>query len=198
MVVKQATIATTWRVDGLIWYEYRDDNPPGVFTSDFGHMGIIFNDGTWKPAAHAWNKTNFFVGNGHVDMMPVPLPATITGLVAKDQQLYDGLEHWILVAWNPRHAGAVQISVQFTTSVSTATLHDFASADSTPVMPSGNVVTIDVGHEPILLVVECTPGSNCSIVAGADVLGTIIWILLVGSAALVGLIAVVTMRRRKP
>ncbi len=198
MVIKQATIATTWRIDGLIWYEYRDDNPPGVFTSDFGHMGIIFNDGTWKPAAHAWNWTNRFLGNGHVDMMPVPLPATITGLVAKDQLLHGGLERWVLVAWNPRHAGLVQASIQFTTSISTATLHDFASAGSTPITVAGSMVSIEIGHDPLLLVVECTPGSGCSIMAGADVLGTITWILLVGSAALVGLIVATTSRRRNP
>ncbi len=196
MVVKQATIATTWRIDGLIWYEYRDDSPPGVFTSDFGHMGIIFNDGTWKLAAHAWNWINRYLGNGHVDMMPVPLPDTITGIVAKDQLPYGGLERWVLVAWNPCHAGNVQISIHFTTSVSTVTLHDFASASSIPVTVTGNLVSIEIGHEPVLLVIECTPGSNCSIVAGADVLGTIIWILLGGSAVLLGLIAVATTRRR--
>ncbi|MBN2153459.1 MAG: hypothetical protein JW839_18535, partial [Candidatus Lokiarchaeota archaeon] len=160
MVIKQATIATTWRVDGLIWYEYRDDSPPGAFTSDFGHMGIIYNDGTWKPAAHAWNWTNNFLGNGHVDMMPVPIPATITGIVAKDQLLHGGLERWVIVAWNPRHPGRVQASIQFTTSVSTAALHDLASASFDPVPVTASAVPIDIGHEPILLVVECAPGSS--------------------------------------
>ncbi|MEX2682547.1 MAG: hypothetical protein Q6373_013185 [Candidatus Sigynarchaeota archaeon] len=196
MVIKQATIATTWRVDGLIWYEYRDDNPPGVFTSDFGHMGIIFNDGTWKPAAHAWNWTNKFLGNGHVDMMPVPLPDSITGLVAKDQQLYDGLERWIVVAWNPRHHGAVQTSIQFTTSIVKAMLYDHASTHSVQVTPAGNTMIIDVGHEPVLLVVDCAPGSSCTFVACLDLLGGLFWMLLGGSAMLVGLVVVVSTLRR--
>jgi hypothetical protein len=197
MVIKQATIATTWCIDGLIWYEYRDDSPPGVFTSDFGHMGIIFNDGTWKPAAHAWNWTNKFLGNGHVDMIPVPLPDTITGIVAKDQQLYGGLERWVIVAWNPHHYGPVQTSIQFTTSIANATLHDYTSSNSNKVTPSGNTISIDVGHEPVLLVVDCTPGSSCTFVASSDVLGSIMWTLLGGSAVLVGLVMFVSARRRE-
>jgi len=196
MVIKQATIATTWRVDGLIWYEYRDDSPPGVFMSDFGHMGIIFNDGTWKPAAHAWNWTNRFLGNGHVDMMPVPLPDTIAGIVARDEQHYGGLERWIIVAWNPRHHGTVYASIQFTTNIANATEFDHASASSARVASAANFVSINVGHEPVLLVVDCAPGSSCTFTASSDVLGGVMWALLGGSAVLLGLAVAVPARRR--
>jgi hypothetical protein len=198
MVIKQATIATTWRVDGLIWYEYRDDNPPGVFTSDFSHMGIIFNDGTWKMAAHAWNWTNNFLGNGHTDAMPIQLPATITGLVAKDQLPHGVLERWVVVAWNPHHAGVVGTTLRFTTGIDAVTKYDFKSGLGTAMIHASNSISIDVSYDPVLLVVDCAPGSSCTIETTADVLGSTTWTLLVGSAVLVALVVAITTRRRKP
>lgn len=196
LVVKQTTIATSWLLDGLIWYEYQDNEYPGVFNAiGAEHMGIIYINGTWKPAAYAWNWTNRYLGNGHVDLMPVQVPRPITGIVAKDQHLYGGLERWIVVAWNPYNAGRVPTRLQFNTAITRASLHDYASPGVTDLMPSSDSIVIDIGYEPILLVIDCPVGANCIIIPGADALGIIFWILLGLSLGLLSITGLMTLRR---
>ncbi len=82
MLAKQMAIAVSWQVDGFNIWEYRDWDPPGVFTRDFPHAGIVYNDASWKCATYACNWTNHYIGNGHMNLMPVSFPYPTTGIVA--------------------------------------------------------------------------------------------------------------------
>ncbi|MEX2753928.1 MAG: hypothetical protein Q6365_000950 [Candidatus Sigynarchaeota archaeon] len=186
LMAKQMAIATSWGVEGFNIWTYRDFEPPGSYAAEFGHCGILYNDASWKGATHAINWTNHFIGNGHSNLLPVAFPGPLTGIVAKDSEHVGGKERWAIVAWNAAHQGLVSARFEFGTGVSRAVVHDYASNGSAALAVQAGATGIDIqiGHEPVLLVVDCTPGGNCVVLVQADVLGGVLVGLVAASVAL--------------
>ncbi len=201
MMAKQMAIATSWGVEGFNIWTYRDFEPPGSYVDEFGHCGIVYSDASWKGATYAINWTNHYVGNGHSDLMPVAFPQPLTGIVARDEDLVDGTERWVIVVWNPAHQGMVSARIDFGTGISRAVAHDYASNGTTELAVHAGATGMDiqVGYEPELLVIDCVPGGSCVLSVQADVLGGIFVGLLVASAILlVGLFYLSARRMRAP
>lgn len=187
MIAKQMAIAITWPVDGFNIWEYRDWDPPGAFTRDFPHAGIVYQDASWKGATHACHWFNTQVGNGHMSVMPVRFPFSLAGVATRRGDLVDGLERWAVVAWNHRHHGALLARVEAGRAVHAVTIHDHASAETTPVpvVAGANGFDVLAGHDPVLLVIDCEPGAMLSITVVADVAGGLAIALLAAAIALV-------------
>ncbi|MFX0100311.1 MAG: hypothetical protein ACFFCS_12080 [Candidatus Hodarchaeota archaeon] len=198
MMIKQIAIATSWGVDGFNVWTYRDYAPPGEFTGEFAHCGIFYVDMTWKPAAFAFNWTNHLLGNGFVDLMPVTFPNGITGIVGKDQRLFNGNERWIIIAWNPNHQGKIMTNIQFGSQIQDARVFDYGSNDSTALDARGSEsLQMDIGYEPLLLVVDALPGGTCQFTVVFDGLGTAFIGILVASLALVVITHAFILRKGK-
>jgi hypothetical protein len=197
MMAKQMAIATSWGVEGFNIWTYRDFEPPGSYAPEFGHCGIVFSDASWKCVTYAINWTNHFVGNSHTSLMPVVFPQPLTGIVARDAILVGGKERWAIVVWNPAHQGMVNARIDFGTGVSRAVSHDYASDGTTVLAVQGGATGLDiqVGYEPVLLVIDCAPGGSCVLGVTADVLGGVFTGLLVASAIL--LVGIVSLSARK-
>ncbi|HME53668.1 MAG TPA: hypothetical protein VKM55_15685 [Candidatus Lokiarchaeia archaeon] len=200
MLIKQMAIATSWDVDGFNIWTYRDFEPPGQYTMEFSHNGIVYYNASWKMATYACNWTNRFLGNGHMTLMPVSFPQPLAGIVAKDSRLVNGKERWVIVAWNPQHQGNVDVHVDFKSIVSDARSYDYTSDASTNLLPSNDTgLDTQLSYEPVLLVVDCDVGGSCSIVIHDDPVGTIFNLLLLASAALIAgnIICIVVMKLKK-
>ncbi|MBN2151918.1 MAG: hypothetical protein JW839_10755 [Candidatus Lokiarchaeota archaeon] len=199
MMAKQIAIATSWGVEGFNIWTYRDFEPPGSYSAEFGHCGIVYSDASWKGVTHACNWTNRFIGNGHSMLLPVAFPSPLTGIVARDGVLVGGKERWAIVVWNPAHQGAVDARIGFGTGLSRAVAHDYASngTNELDVQAGATWIDIQVGYEPTLLVVDCIPGGNCVLSVQADVLGGAIVVLVVASAALLVGVACLSLRRAR-
>nr|MDO8112292.1 hypothetical protein [Candidatus Sigynarchaeota archaeon] len=185
MMIKQMAIATSWDVDGFNIWTYRDFEPPGVY-SEFSHCGIVYYNASWKGVTYACNWSNNFLGNGYMKLMPVSFPQPITGIVAKDSRLVDGKDRWVIVAWNPQHQAYIDARVELGTAVRGGRIYDYASDTSTPLALANETgVDIQVGYEPVLLVIDCDTGSSCTLLALSDPAGTFFIVLLCAAIALV-------------
>jgi len=186
MVLKQMSIAVTWQVDGFNIWTYRDFEPPGSYLYDFGHCGIVYSDASPKPAALACKWANKNLGNGHMTIMPVNLPNPVTGIVVKDAQLIAGKERWTFVLWNSQHQGYVNLKINLGTSIDSAQkcAYDSESTSDISIPASTTSMSIQVGYEPVLLNLNCTPGGICTVEVLSDPIGFIV-LLTFGTAIVV-------------
>nr|MDO8085579.1 hypothetical protein [Candidatus Sigynarchaeum springense] len=199
LMAKQMAIATSWGVEGFNIWTYRDFSPPGTYGPEFGHCGIVYSDASWKGVTYAINWTNHHVGNGHSALMPVAFPSPLTGIVARDSVLVGGKERWAIVAWNPAHQGIVNARIDFGTGVSRAVVHDYSSNGTTElaVQAGATGIEVQVGHEPVLLVIDCISGGSCVLSIQVDVLGgTFVGLVIASFMLLIGFIHVSTRRTR--
>jgi len=86
--------------------------------------------------------------------------------------LVGGMERWAIVVWNPVHQGMVNSRIDFSTGVSRAVAHDYASNGTTMLAVQDVPRAGHPGrHEPVLLVIDCVPGGSCILSVTVDVLG---------------------------
>ncbi|NMC08328.1 MAG: hypothetical protein GYA24_24185 [Candidatus Lokiarchaeota archaeon] len=120
--------------------------------------------------------------------------------MVKDTIPVDGKARWVIVAWNPVHQGLVKTRLDLGTAISKAVVHDYASP-ATEVLEVPALATgfdVQIGYEPVLLVVDCDVGGICVVSVTSDPLGGIIAGLLVAAVTLIAtLFLLATIQRRK-
>jgi hypothetical protein len=199
LLIKQMAIATSWKVDGFNIWTYRDFEAPGSYTNEYAHCGVVFANGSWKPATYACNWSNQFLGNGHTELIPTNIPSPITGIVALDTILTNGREQWTLVLWNPQHEGLINLEIELKTPIVHEWQYDYGSNLRNDIIGEDISTTetnfrVSVGYEPVLLVIECESGANCSITLLNDSFGTFLSICLTFSIGLASMIFIDTIQ----
>jgi hypothetical protein len=160
----------------------------------------VYSDASWKGVTYACNWTNRFIGNGNMSLVPVAFPPPLTGIVTRDSVPVGGKERWVIVVWNPVHEGMVNTRFDLGTGISRAVVHDYASPATTVLAVSAGATGIDlqIGYEPVLLVIDCDVGGTCAVIVTGDILGGVLVGMLVMAVVLViGTFALVAIGRRR-
>jgi hypothetical protein len=196
LLMKQMVMASAWGAEGFNIWTYRDFEPPGSYMNEYAHTGIVFTDGSWKPVTYACNWSNTYLGNGQMNLMPVIFPRPITGIVAQQTVLIEGAERWVVVLWNPQHQGSVQIRIEMSKSIRQATQFDYGSDHQQQVAGAGQQVKLNVGYDPVLVVIDSDPGAEVGVFVEIDFLGTLLGIVLITAGGLMGLSIIHSLRAR--